>query len=46
MEELNKLKLKHDEYNKKIDALILQKNKIIDEVTSIDENVRYSDKVI
>lgn len=35
LEELNRLKAKHEDYNKKIDGLILQKNKSIDEQAAI-----------
>jgi hypothetical protein len=43
---LNLLKSKHDDYHKKIDAIILQKNKISDEQSVLDENIKYSDRVI
>jgi len=44
--ELNLLKSKHDDYHKKINALILQKNKISDDQSGVDENIKYSDRVI
>lgn len=45
-EELNKLKALHEDYHRRIDAKMLQKNKRLDEQTSLDENIRYSEKVI
>lgn len=45
-EELNKLKALHEDYHRRIDAKMLQKNKRVDEQTSLDENIRYSEKVI
>jgi chromosome segregation ATPase len=45
-QELNFLKPRHEEYHKKIDAKVLQKNKLVDELSMLEENIRYSDKVI
>ncbi len=36
------LKARQGDYNKKIDAKVLQKNKILDEQGVLDENIRYS----
>lgn len=36
----------HEDYHRRIDAKMLQKNKRVDEQTSLDENIRYSEKVI
>lgn len=41
-EDLNKLKALHEDYHRKIDAKMLQKNKLLDEQTSLEENIRYS----
>lgn len=40
------MKAKHEDYNKRINALLVQKNKFIDDQSVIDENIRYSDRII
>lgn len=40
------LKGRHEDYHKRIDGLILQKNKLLDEESSMEENIKYSDRII
>lgn len=40
------MKRRHEDYHKKIDGKVLNKNKMIEEGTVIEENIKYSDKVI
>lgn len=45
-QELGFLKGRHEEYHKKIDGKVQQKNKVLEERTSLEENIRYSERVI
>jgi hypothetical protein len=46
LEELLGLKNKHEEYHKRINGLLQQKNKVLEEEGAVEENVKYSDRVI
>lgn len=46
LEELLALKGKHEEYHRRINGLLLQKSKVAEEEVGVEENVKYSERVI